>query len=458
MVRHSGTVGISCDSRDALAALLAERGRASLEELQVRAGLADLEALGLPTDLLAQFPEWRRGSRSGFRPGPSGLRTVPAGAGEPIPALRLQLSPWAGTIPLALLLLKNLLRALDPEVQVVLVVEPGANLESLLRLTREMAPGADKRVRFAELESATVFSQDNARAAVDAEGRPVLLIPREFRAGKPRSEDALSRGQAERALGVRVQRSQLFWEGGNIVHDRQRAFVGADTVVENTSRLGLTASEVLSSFEAELGTEVHVLGRLGRAAFDGERTCLTRSGQPALHLDLDLSLLGRCGRRKKPVALLADPAGGIDLLPAVLDHRPISAGQFLPPRRIRALLAAEYEACARERHPQLLETAASLEDLGYEVVGMPDLRLDPRENVFGQVNLNFSFCNVLPGLHRGRPAVHYLPWGVRGLDDAAHDRLAQAGVRPIRVTESGALANALMLGSGGLHCVCGPLP
>ena len=157
------------------------------------------------------------------------------------------------------------------------------------------------------------------------------------------------------------------------------------------------------------------------------------------------------------MALLADPARGIGLLPAVLDHRPLSAGQFLPPRRIRALLAAEYEAFARERHPQLLEMAASLEALGYEVWGLPDLRLDPRENVFGRVNLNFAFCNVLPGLNRGRPAVHYLPWGIRGLDDAAHARLASAGVQPIRVSESGALANALMLGWGGLHCVCGPL-
>ena len=43
---------------------------------------------------------------------------------------------------------------------------------------------------------------------------------------------------------------------------------------------------------------------------------------------------------------------------------------------------------------------------------MPDLRIDPDENVFASTNLDFANCNVLPGLRRGQPSVHYLPLAI----------------------------------------------
>src|SRR5712691_3341110 len=62
------------------------------------ADLIALHALGVPVDLLKEFPEWRYGSRKGFRPSSSGLRQPAAGAAEPIGTLRLQLSPASGTV------------------------------------------------------------------------------------------------------------------------------------------------------------------------------------------------------------------------------------------------------------------------------------------------------------------------------------------------------------------------
>ncbi len=426
----------------------------------LRFDLSDLADLGIPVDVLQWFPAWAAGSRKGFRPRGGGLKPAPAGADQPVGWLRVQLSPAAGTIPYALTLLRDLLRRLDPSVRFTVVVEPGGNLAGLRRLVKQFHAGAagraEQRVHFAELRSMTLFAQDNARPARDASGNPVLLIPRAFRRGDPRAEDELAPEEAERAFGIPVVRSQLYWEGGNLVQDGERCLVGVDTIAENVCRLGLSAAEVLALFTAELGCVVVPLGELSRARFDVEKDRLVASGQAAFHLDLDVSLLGRWGKARRPRALVADAARGLEFLPAVRARRNLGAGLFLPASQARQLIETEYDAYARQRHPQLLAYAATLEQLGYRVIGVPDLRIDPRENLFGPGNLDFGYCNVLPGLCRGRPAVYYLPWGIRALDREARQRLQSAGVVPVRVS-SPRIANGLMSLCGGLHCFCGRL-
>lgn len=416
----------------------------------------DLEIAGIPVDILNQFPRWREGSLAGFRPQPSELKPVPAGAAQPIPSLRIQLSPAPLTISCALTLLRDLLQRLEAGVRFTVVVETSASVDALRRLVDGFYAGAAERVTFAPMASESVFAQDNARAALDSSGRPVLLIPREFnRAGVPRA-DELAPDEARRVFRTGVIHSRLYWEGGNVVHDADRLLIGVDTIAENVSRLGLSAREVLALFRAEFGREVTLLGDLALARWDSATGKLAKSGQAALHIDMDVSLLGRYGRAKQPRALVADAAAGLDYLPKVLAHKPLFADHFVPARRARELIAAEYEAYARERHPKLLVYAETLQKLGYRVHGMPDLRIDPEQDVFRPVNLDFGYANVLPGLSRGRPAVHYLPWGIPALDREAERRLLRAGVAPVCVS-SARVANTLMSLCGGLRCFCGQM-
>ena len=86
---------------------------------------------------------------------------------------------------------------------------------------------------------------------------------------------------------------------------------------------------------------------------------------------------------------------------------------------------------------------------------MPDLRIDPLENVFASTNLDFGYCNILPGIRDGRPAAHYLPWGIPALDKAAARCFQDAGLEPVRIATP-RVANALMRLHGG-HCFCGAL-
>jgi hypothetical protein len=64
----------------------------------------------------------------------------------------------------------------------------------------------------------------------------------------------------------------------------------------------------------------------------------------------------------------------------------------------------------------------------------------------------------LDALHRGRPAVHYLPWGIRALDAAAARCFRAAGGRPVRVATTPELARAMMQRAAGLRCFCGTMP
>jgi hypothetical protein len=418
----------------------------------------DLRTLRLPVDVLTLFPGWRAGSRAGFRPPGLGVKLRPVGAGQPLGALRLQLSPSTATATLTLTLLRDLLRSLDRGVRIVVVVEPEADLQRVVRLARTFGVADNPRVRFVQVRSATLYAQDNARAAVDTHGFPVLLVPRGFRPERGRDESPLDLEEAGRSLGVRAVRSRVYWEGGNVVHDADRCLVGADTIAENVARLGLSGREVLQLLTADFGMKVEVLGDASRARFDAAADEMVTSGQASYHLDLDVSLLGRVGRQRRPVALIAEPAQGLRFLGRVLGHRTTFGRHLIPDGSARELLATEYETAARERQPVLAAYRTMLEKLGYRLIGMPDLRLPAKGGLLGAARLDFSYCNVLPGLHAGRPAVHYLPVGIRPLDLQAEARFRAAGAHPVRVSSNHGIADALMRNSAGLHCVCGPLP
>lgn len=117
-------------------------------------------------------------------------------------------------IPFALRLLRDLLRRLDRTTEFVVVVEPGADLDALAKIAGRLDAAAQARIRFVPLRTISVFPQDNARAARDARGRAVLLVPRSFRATGARADDEIDPSVAERAFGVPVRRSRLYWEGG----------------------------------------------------------------------------------------------------------------------------------------------------------------------------------------------------------------------------------------------------
>jgi hypothetical protein len=366
------------------------------------------------------------------------------------------LAPAAGALPLMLPLLHGLASHLDAETQITVMVDPGKVATEFRRVARR-ALGNSRRIRFETGRSATMFARDHALAARGPTGDPLLFIPRGFRPNRGKEDAALDARAARRALGVTVRRSLLYWEGGNILFDGHRCLVGADVVRENIGRLGLSRDEVIAILEAEFGTSVAVLGDVSRSAFDGRQDRISRSGQASYHIDLDVSPLGTVDGTR-PVVMLTDPDLGLQVLPDVLRHPRLDAWHGLTPRVGRGMQADEYRRIAAERRPRLQRYRRQLERLGYRVIAIPELRVDPSRNLAGVGNKDFTFCNVLPALHRGRPAVYYLPWGIPALDRVAEKQWRRVGVTPVALSDFAPLAHGMMGLAAGLHCFVGPVP
>jgi len=415
-----------------------------------------LAALKIPVDLLNLFPDWRSGSRSGFAVPPSRLTLLPEAASRPIQAVRLHVSTPAGSAPIALTLMGDLQRAMGPGLRVVTLTDPNTDGVELGQLARRVV-GRGTRVGFHTMRFASIYARDNAMAAHDSRGKPVLIVPRAFRTSTDAGVEPLDASAAKRQLGLRVVRSRLYWHGGNILCDGETLAVGADTIAENATRLGLTRDEVAQILAAELGHSITVLGDASRGRFDHDRNGVNRSGQASYHIDLDVALLGHT-RAKGKTALVADLRLGLELLAPAL-NRKRGGPPYLSSSKARELIADEYRLAADQRGPMLDDYSHSLAALGYRVTRVPQLQTrGTLEGLGGVPGQDFVYCNVLPGLNRGRESVHYTPWGVPRLDAAAERAFRSAGVRPVRVTRSGYLAAAMMDQAAGLRCFCGTFP
>ncbi len=419
------------------------------------ADIAELDTLGLPTDLLERFPGWRRGPAGEYRARQRALTLLAAGASRPMGRLRVHLALDSEAVPLVLPLLRGLDEQLDADSTIVAGIEPGPLAAEVRQLAGRVL-AHPRRVRFAVVGSATAFARDHALAARSARGRPVLLVPRGFHPERGQARAALDERRARKAFGARIVHSALYWQGGNVLADAHHCLVGADLVRENMARLGLTRDEVLATLTAEFGLSVHVLGQVSRATFDRAGDRLGRSGQASYHIDLDVCPLGVIGR-SRPVVLLGDPDLGLPFLRRALAHPSVRDAHGLGAAGQR-LLAREYRRVAARRRPILAGYRRQLERLGYRVVRVPELRAEGKRRLVGVDALDVSYCNALPALHRGSPALYYLPCGVPALDAAAERSMRRAGVLPVRVTSFAPLARGMMRLAAGLHCFCGPLP
>ena len=414
--------------------------------------MESLQVLTIPVDILSLFPDWRSGSRTGFAPQSADWQFSPAGAGAPIQVVRLQLSPYSVTLSTALLLIKELFSVLDGEVQFQIAVEPGGDTEALMQVLATFHPDAADRITLLELKTCSLFAQDNARGVATPDGQPALLLPRGFRMQSERNRDALEQQVIDTHGSLPVYRSRLFWEGGNILRDDTVCLIGADTLYENMRSLGLTAQEVIRLFEVEFGPTATFLGSTSR--YTGDRTVLRNfeSVQASFHIDLDVSILGRIN--SLPQALLASADLTLPYCKDILHKSDLVRDHYLDDESAGRMIELEYKAFAERRSEFLEQYQTILKGCGYQISPVPDMRIDPGENIFSTRNLDFIYTNVLSGLKDNKPAIFYLPYGIPELDTLAARAYSDTGCQSIAITNSGRLANLLMLFRGGLRCAC----
>ena len=219
---------------------------------------------------------------------PGRLRLLPD-VGGAVRVLALQVVPEASARPQI-----EIIRAL-PHAHALLVVGDAATHGRLRgRLRSAGIPPSRYTVLDSEDSDLSLWARDTFAAAMDERGRPVLLVPpRNGRDGPDGDRAVPYLLRAEMWPFAPVVESRHYFEGGNIVADGARTFVGYDVIADNVSSSSVRARQrLLERLREEFGTEVIVIGSAA-------------SPPPLEHIDMFLTPLGD-GR-----VLVGDPMGAV---------------------------------------------------------------------------------------------------------------------------------------------------
>jgi len=313
-----------------------------------------------------------------------------------------------------------------------------------------------ERVRFLELpftSPLTIWPQDPFLVLTDGD-ETILLTSRKFE----RADDRLMAPAIAADRGYRLATSALSFEGGNIVADQERVFIGANTIRRNAIELGVGEVEVVLRFETELGRPVTVVGP---------------TPQPVAHLDMMLTPLGD-GR-----LAVADTGAGADLAERALVDDPDQVrsfeswceNHFFGRPAIRELdgldgpiRAPELEGgtarmidSSRRIAPVLDGIASSLIGAGFRVERVPLLDGGPIRGEHAAFEMRptmraaypiLTYNNVLLADTNGRRSVYLPRYGFDPLDRAAEQTWRSMGFE-VHAIEG--LAISAMYG-GALRC------
>jgi hypothetical protein len=326
-------------------------------------------------------------------------------------------------------LVETLVRRLGPQAHMLILAPPEMVVEPNPWPERMTFVPISPELRL------TIWPQDPFVVLRDPDGSARLLSARDY----GRAQDREMAEAVASQLGWPVERSSLFFAGGNVLADERHAFVGAALVQENVADLGWSENEVLRRFEDELGLPVILVE------------------QVVEHVDMVITPLGR-GR-----VAVADAAAGASLAEQELERNPDAVRLFEesaernffgdpavqtitdtegrvvgPPPVIGEIRRAI--ADSSEMAPRLDAIARYLASRGYDVVRMPFLatRSTPRRSASYPM---LSYNNVLIERVDGRDHVFVAEYGLAVLDRAGADVWQAAGfdVHPIPGVTTGAM-------------------
>jgi len=308
------------------------------------------------------------------------------------------------------------------------------NDRSAFTVARDDHPG---RVRFLELpfeSPITIWTQDPFLVLTGPGDAITLLTSKTFE----RADDRLMADVIAREGGYHVKKSELFFEGGNIVSDDEHILIGADTIRRNAVEFDVPDAEVVLRFEEELGRSVLVIGPFP---------------QPIAHIDMAITPLG--GGR----IAVADASAGAAIAERALKENPASVAEFerwteehfFGDPAIRELIGiggsltaphvagrtAEMIAKSRQVAPLLDGVAAALEQNGYRVSRVPLLwggpegepGADDKERMRAAYPM-LTYNNVIIEADTAGRRVYLPRYGWPAMDDAARDAWAALGFSP----------------------------
>lgn len=302
--------------------------------------------------------------------------------------------------------IENIIKTLPSTSQVLLLVNDPASFKT----------NHSARVTFVELPETSrisIWPQDPF-LVLRSNGESTLLVPRIFERG----DDSKMPEQLAAKLDLTLLRSNLIFEGGNIVCGDQMAIIGNDTILQNVREGENDREKVIRDFEKQLGLDVVVVGQ---------------GVQSVGHIDLIVTPIG--GNR----VVVADTFWGAELMMTAIHEHPSQLTkfesqceqQFFGDANIESLTDASGERINRPtmiggayhalRNSFLLAKelnliADQLREQGFEVTRMPALIPEMRTSELNYPVLTYN--NVLLETRNSQSIVYLPQYGLPTLDTA----------------------------------------
>lgn len=302
--------------------------------------------------------------------------------------------------------IENIIKTLPSKSHVLLFVNDPASFKT----------NHSARVTFVELPETSrisIWPQDPF-LVLRSNGESTLLVPRIFERG----DDSKMPEQLAAKLELTLIRSNLIFEGGNIVCGDQMAIIGNDTILQNVREGENDREKVIRDFEKQLGLDVVVVGQ---------------GVQSVGHIDLIVTPIG--GNR----VVVADSFWGAELMMTAIHEHPAQITkfesqceqQFFGDANIESLTDAVGERINRPtmiggayhalRNSFLLAKelnliADQLREQGFEVTRMPALIPEMRTSELNYPVLTYN--NVLLETRDAKPIVYLPQYGLPTLDTA----------------------------------------
>jgi len=301
--------------------------------------------------------------------------------------------------------LLDLASSLDPDTEMVIVVEQTAEADELIAALA--AAGLSPGPRFRTVATGypiTPWAKD--RFGTLRRGRhPVRAVPpaRTRVTGARGNDDRVPDLLCGHLEGLKCEPLPFFFEGGDLLADEVYVYVNANLLARSPG----PRAETVVAIERVSGREAILLG--------------DDSGDvPDHHVGMFVTPLG------DGVVAVGDPGLGEELL---RDHGPVETG-----------FTIDRDPAARQRFHRVADDLAAA---GLTVVRVPLLLTD-------QPRVYVSYNNALLEQREGRRTVYMPVYGLQPLDEAAAAIFEEQGweVRPIRV-------GSLYQHTGSLRCIVG---
>lgn len=307
---------------------------------------------------------------------------------------------------------KSFLRQIEPDTRIFIVCENAGQVKDIQTILEDWQIRNPQRIKIINAErEITVWARDRfvVKAAKDNLRKRIVVLPSLPRSeGQDRLNDKKVPEIIAKANGenIEARKSDLFFEGGNIVTSDKHLFTGYSTVIDHERD---SDEEIISRLEQEFGKKVVVVGS-------------PEESEPDEHIDMYLTPIS------DRVVLLGDPSLGTKIL-AEQRNKTVQFQEDLQSAYELLYREDQEDTDAEEILSSYTHVKKQLESMGFKVERIPIVHVDWDKVI--------TYNNVLMETRKGKRIVYMPVYGIKELDTTARKKYESLGfeVRAVDVSK-----------------------